>query len=57
MTGETNLKFQRGLRANDGIHDGDIATNRKPFEWGQAALVAGLVLLFLANSALIYMWG
>ena len=52
-----NIMFERGLRANDGIHDGDIATNRKPFEWGQAALVAGLVLLFLANSALIYMWG
>lgn len=57
MTGETNLKFQRGLRANDGIHDGDIATNRKPFEWDQAILVAALLILFLANSALIYMWG
>lgn len=57
MTGETNLKFQRGVRANDGIHDGDIATNRKPFEWGQAALVAALLILFLANSALIYKWG
>ena len=56
MTGETNIQFQRRLRAPDGIHDSDIATNRKPFEWGQAALVAGLVLLFLANSALIYMW-
>ena len=57
MTGETNLKFQRGLRAPDRIHDGDIATNRKPFEWGQAALVVALLILFLANSALIYKWG
>ena len=57
MTGETNLKFQRGLRADDGIHDGDIVTNRKPFPWKDAALVGALVILYLANSALVYLWG
>ena len=57
MTGETNLKFQRGVRAPDGIHDYEIKPNGKPRRWEQPLLLLALLILFLVYSQLVYMWG
>ena len=57
MTGETNLKFQRGLRANDGIHDGDIKSNKVPLTLGEKFNIAMIVVIYIAAATMSYYWG
>lgn len=52
-----NVMFERGLRAPDGIHDGDIEKNRKPVEWKQPILIGVLLVLFIIYSRFVYLWG
>lgn len=67
-TGETNINFQRGLRAPDGIHDtitvneyapkcGWLEHYRRKENLRDNMLASGILLAYLSACTLAYYWG
>lgn len=56
MDGKSYFKFERGTRARDGIHDGDIKPNKVPLTLGEKFYIAMIVVIYIAASTMSYYW-
>lgn len=57
MDGNSYFKFERGTRARDGIHDGDIKPNKVPLTLGEKFNIAMIVVIYIAAATMSYYWG